>query len=300
MASEFLELDPIRIRRALSLFSSPGIFGASHSLSIGFERLGLEIDTRAKVMKQSGLRAATLRDSGQLARLFAYVSFRLGELLMRLRFMNWLQERCRVDGADYSFSWHNFAALAIKDFHVDLGSVVDAVAPVVLQAFANIDVAAEKKWPGFPDILKKGGSDRAAGYRELIDSNVLKTIDSTDRWWPAAKRVRDDLTHREHDKIVFGEPAQGIFFQLYTSDHAPKIIDARLMWSQNPHVVDFRLYSAAIVGELLSFLEELGEAIEAQLKLSTRHSPPSVHDDDFSYLVDPMKQLLLSLQTSAE
>jgi len=100
---------------------------------------------------------------------------------MRLQFINWLQEQCRNDEGNYSHQWHNFAALAIKDFHVDLGSLMDAIAPVILQVFAGIDVTAEKKWPGFSDILQKGGSDRAQGYRKTIDSNVLTTIDSTDR-----------------------------------------------------------------------------------------------------------------------
>lgn len=289
--------DPTSIRRTLSLFS-PGILGARHTLTMGFESLGLEVGTRARVLQQSGLTAASLRDSPQLARLFAYASFRFRELLMRLEFLNWLQRQHQSIGNDYSPSWHNFAALAIKDFHVDLGSLMDAVAPVVLQASGAFDAAGEKKFPGFADVRATGGSDRALGFRRSIDAGVLNVIDSTTRWWPAIKRVRDDLAHREHEKIVFGEASQGIFFQLYVG-MSPTIVDQRLLWLEAENVVDFRLYSAAVLSELLSFLEALGAALAGCLALSTKRLAPSMHVGDFAYLLDPLEQLLRSYEQAA-
>lgn len=286
------DLDPTCMKGALALFS-PGILGARHSLTMGFESLGLEVETRARVLKQRGLTAANLRDSAQLARLFAYASFRFRELLMRLEFLNWLQRQCQSSGGAYSPSWHNFAALAIKDFHVDLGSLMDAVAPVVLQA-SGADVFGEKKLPGFADVRANGGSPRAERFRKSIDTSLLNIIDSTARWWPSVKRVRDELAHREHNKIVFGEANQGIFFQLYTSESSPTIVDKRLLWPEAENVADFRLYSAAILGELLAFLEALGVALAASLDLSTTRFAPSVHVGDFTYLLDPMEQLLRS------
>lgn len=289
------DLDPTCIRSALALFS-PGILGARHSLTMGFESLGLEVETRARVLTQRGLTVANLRDSAQLARLFAYSSFRFRELLMRLEFLNWLQRQCSSSGSEISLPWHNFAALAIKDFHVDLGSLMDALAPVVLQASGSFDALGEKKLPGFADVRANGGSERAPRFRQSIDASMLSVIDSTARWWPSVKRVRDELAHREHNKIVFGEANQGIFFQLYTSEFSPTIVDKRLLWPEAENVADFRLYSAAILSELLAFLEALGAALAASLTFSTARLVPSTHVGDFTYLLEPMEQLLRSFE----
>ena len=285
------ELKADALERAIALFGA-GNLGAPHSLTISFGSLGPQVEMRAHAIQQARSTAVLPRDSGRVARLLQYSCFRFRELLMRLQFLNWLQHQCESAEEFYS-PWHNFAALTIKDFHIDLGSLMDSIAPAVLQASGAIDIALEeRKFPGFADLLADSGSRRAPGFRESIDSAVLEAIDSTTRWWPSVKLVRDDLAHREHTKIVFGEARQGIFFQLYMPGFAPKIIDKRLLWPEAANVADFRLYSAAIFGELLTFLEELGTALAATLRLRTKGVPSTIYVGDYSFLLEPMEQLL--------
>jgi len=104
------------------------------------------------------------------------------------------------------------------------------------------------------------------------------------------------LTHREHLKIVFGAATDGVLFQVYTPENAAMIVDAHLFWPGGDHVVDFRLYSAAVLAELLAFLDEVGTVLGTHLQLPVEDLPPVTRAEDFTYLLDPLNRLLALLR----
>jgi hypothetical protein len=129
-------------------------------------------------------------------------------------------------------------------------------------------------------------------FRQQLGQELIDRIDSTERWWPAIKRIRDDLAHREHTKIVFGGAKDGVLFQLYgTALHKPVVVHPKLLWPRGHHVADFRLYSAAVVAELLVFLDEMGKALASALGLDSARLTPTIRGGDFSFLMESMKQL---------
>src|SRR5262249_34830937 len=119
--------------------------------------------------------------------------------------------------------------------------------------------------------------------------------------WKPVKGMRDTLAHRAHTKVVFGDPADGVLFQVYDDRTftKPQILDTRLLRAPGTVVVDFGLYSAAIMGELLAFLDDLGVALGDGLGITLAAEPDSFHVGDFTHLLDPMNRLLRSLEAPA-
>lgn len=293
-------IDPDRdqIARALGLFSA-GILGQPHSFSTVVECLGNELHIRALVVERQETPSAERAHSRQMARLFTYLSFRLTELMLRLEQLNWMQREFMRRTGDEAAPWHKFAALAIKDFHLDLGSLMDAVAPAILQATKSFDAEGERKLPGFADI-QRNDSPRSSKFRALIPAALLAVIDATDAWWPAVKRIRDDLAHREHTKIVFGNADQGVLFQVYTSAFAPVVVNKALAWKEAHNVADFRMYSAAALAEMLVFLDDTGRALASHLNMAIEGLTPSMRVGDFSYLIQPLERLLATSEVAGD
>lgn len=289
--------DRDRLRCALALFSD-GILGERHALITVFESLGNELQLRAMAFRHREPQSAILSHANQLARLFTYASFRFTELIIRLEQLNWMQREFCTKSGDEAAPWHNFAALAIKDFHLDIGSLMDATAPAILQVAEGFDAEGQQKLPGFADV-QLNGSPRSPKFRESMSQNLLKVVDSTDRWWLPVKRMRDELAHREHNKIVFAGAEQGVLFQIYTSAFAPVLVHPSVLWKHGQNVADFRLYSAAVLSEMFVFLDDLGRCLAAQLKMSVNSLTPSMRVGDFTYLVEPMQELLTAVDVAS-
>jgi hypothetical protein len=190
---------------------------------------------------------------------------------------------------DFPIMWHVFAGLGIKDFHVDMASLMDSIAPVVTQVKGDV---AKKAWSsGFSTVQTKG-QYRNGKHKDDIPSDICKTIDQTDRWWPVVKEVRDILVHREHQSGVFERPSDGILFQVYEGLHDPQILDQRLMYAGGHNVIDFSLYSAFVLAEVLTFLDELGTQIAAHLNIGSMVG--SLRIGDFKSLVSSLERLASS------
>lgn len=116
-------------------------------------------------------------------------------------------------------------------------------------------------------------------------------IDACERWWGFVKDVRNILLHREHERLVFGYPHDGILFQVYEGSISPKIIDGSLLWTQGHNVVDFELYSGFVVGELILFLDELSSGIAEKLEIRDEATPEAIRSGDFSTLIVSMERL---------
>jgi hypothetical protein len=67
------------------------------------------------------------------------------------------------------------------------------------------------------------------------------------------------------------------------------------MWEKGTSVADFGLYSAAVMGELLCFLDDLGVALADCLGVKLGVGPGAFYVGDYTYLLGSMRRLLQSL-----
>ena len=81
----------------------------------------------------------------------------------------------------------------------------------------------------------------------------------------------------------------------YTPAFAPIVLNKALAWNGGHNVADFRVYSAAALGEMLVFLDDIGRALAAHLKIVVESLTPSMRAGDFTYLIEPLERLLKRL-----
>jgi hypothetical protein len=262
-----MRLDQARVRRVLSLFGSSG-----HDciLCTTLEGLGVELgNMAASIGSVPGLDKAIaekINKAKSLSGSISYMSRRFIELIMRLQEIEWKKETLSYDPTRDGFDvienpmaihWRMFMALAIKDFHVDIGSLMDALAPVVIQTAGELKTKDRTKLPGWTDI--QCGTKRS--YRATLPVNLLRVVDDADGWWTVVKKVRNLLTHQDHEKIIFGHPSDGILFQVYDSEMAAKIVLPALTYQAQDRIVDFGLYSALVLSELITLIDDLGSIV---------------------------------------
>ncbi|MBM3941808.1 MAG: hypothetical protein FJ316_02570 [SAR202 cluster bacterium] len=263
-------------------------------ISARFECLGNEVWLRASAllrMKVKG-RNDELDTLVRLSPAFKYTSLRLTDLFDRLAQLEWMREGMTKEPDMAEFAqhgitgvksmWRPFMSLGIKDFHSDVASLMDSIAALVMQVQGEIPTL--KQSPGFSWVEKKGHS------RKYVPENILAIIDKTDSWWPTIKEVRDVLNHREHLKLVFGTPTDGILFQVYEGPQEPKILDSHLMHPNSHNVVDFGLYSAWVLSEMFVFLEDVGEQIADILKFGSM--TPSMRMGNFKSIAASLEKLV--------
>ena len=281
-----------RIEKALRLFleEEPGV---RYSCSTVFHCLGAELFVRHSAFSQLSSPPPFLPLHRELVRLFTNSSLRLTDLMMRPGLIEVVRSHFAALPRDEALPWYGFGGLCIKDFHVDLGSFMDSVAPVVLQACGSFQAKGKVKLPGFPDV-QTGGSQRAATFRASLPEAVLVSIDRTDEWWPSIKAIRDMLAHREHQKSAFGGPSEGVLFQVFEPTFSPKVVHPAFLRPPGHNVADFQRYSAYVIAEVLLFLDELGNALAEHLKLSPASLTQSSHVGNFSNVISPLRDMLES------
>ena len=253
-------VDSQRVTQALEAFALSNTDDASDALCTQLGSLGVELQNRAFTKNRGAESAKTQKHWRSFARSCEYMTRRLGDLLTRLVMVRWIHGQ-RVASGESPGGWRaQFAKFLIKDFHADASSFMDSLAPVVAQVPRALPPATLRTPPGFSDVVAYSNSKRKDGLREGVPAEILRIVDSTDRWWPLVKCVRQFLHHREHVVIPFGHPEEGFLFQVYSDRHEPLITDAVLLWPQGSFVADFGPYSAFVVAEAVALLDDLGVA----------------------------------------
>ena len=289
-----------RIKRARALISVGG-FGEHDVLQTRFESLGNELSLRASAFDQLrmiGKQTANFEKLQNLSAAFKYASLRLSNIFARLHLLEFIRseiasipeedrlaEMTKPPSEGNPWMWNVYAGLAIKDFHADISSAMDSIAPLVIQLEGELEETDRS--PGFYDIRK----DRHRRYRKQIPSDIRHIVDQTDRWWPAVNKVRDVVMHREHLQIVFPTLGDndGLFFQIYEGVYSPMIVHPELMYPDGKNVVDLSLYSGFVIAELLVFLEDLVDPIAHRLKIGSL--TPSMRAGNFRRLTSSFDRL---------
>jgi hypothetical protein len=182
--------------------------------------------------------------------------------------LEWM--RAQAQANDFLRSrWPYFAAADIQAVQVDLRSILDYVA-LTARLLLNKPGQAPKS---FRALLDWADSHPARIPKELRDL-LLPQRD----WFMQVRRVRDSFVHFGAHAIVFGDPEEGILFQVYRGGFENSISGPALMWNDN--VAYFDRYIAVVMGQLLAFLEEFGEVARNLLDatpLSAEHRARAYH-----------------------
>ncbi len=73
-----------------------------------------------------------------------------------------------------------------------------------------------------------------------------------------------------------GGGLRGVLFQIYDGNNRAMIIDEAFRYPEAKDVVDFHIYGAFVLAEVLMLLEDLCPQINEELNMSTEDLPPSM------------------------
>jgi len=274
-----IHIDSSHLNRALSLFKTDN--PTTDILTTSLEGLGAELSNRCMAIGQGRNPREEMREyvmsTQTLSESISYASRRLGDVLIRHEEINWMREILAYKlnsnfnqvSDPKAIAWRQFMGLAVKDFHLDIGSLMDALAPVIIQTKSKLKSKDAERPPGWATIRKD--KDTKSTYRQQLSGDLCRIVDSTDCWWLAIKKVRDILAHREHDRIIFENPEYGLLFQVYDKSRSPGILPPTALYRNGQSVVDFDLYSAFVIAEVLALFDDLGNVIADEIQISRSH-----------------------------
>lgn len=98
--------------------------------------------------------------------------------------------------------------------------------------------------------------------------------------------VRDALIHSGAFTLVFGDPKDGILFQIHKDPIRNLISHDILMFNEN--VAYFERYAAIYFSHLLVFLEQLAEVLKEKYKIKTVAKDASCNSPGFDIILDWM------------
>ncbi len=183
-----IQLDSSRLRRASELFM-PG--NSNDILVNSLEGLGAELSNRGGAIGNSQGLTPSIREYVARARTLSgaisYASDRLAEVMTRYQQIGWMRRALAYETTPDVFaqvtdpkavSWRMFMGLAIKDFHLDISSLMDALAPVVIQTECKLDPKDKDRLPGWAAIESRSQGN----YRKQLAPDITNIVDRTDRW----------------------------------------------------------------------------------------------------------------------
>lgn len=283
-------IDVARLEKALSLFGPGDGPDGLDTLQVGLCSLGADVGDRAfrKVdqAQQPDVCAHWLRIRDKTQD----VMNRLSDVTLRTRQVEWIQQqRAAVDGS-YGYL-DKYVEMAVKDFHSDLFSLMNALAPVVAQAHAATPVFKPHEEPVFADINGYASSGKARQLRESVPHSLLEIVDATQTWWTPVRKVRNQLIHGRHTTLSFRPAREQLLFQVYDDSHHPLIVGDEVLWPEGANIVDFSAYSASVVGQILCCLDELGDALAQHLGVTLRRNMMTFIGD-YGDLVTSMRRVV--------
>jgi len=196
-----------------------------------------------------------------------YITDDLGNILTILLRMNWMKNSVRM-GTCPNNLWREFTSLDVHFFFVEFRSIFDYIAQLIAEiadspketknwgkSFHGLSKKVSPKNPNYEANEKKLGTKQT----ELVRKG---------KWHSEIKEVRENLTHRGSEAIIFGSAEDPILFQLYSGPpHAAVNVPPMFMWD-GKSIIDFELFSSYYLAKLLLFLEEFGDYLYSKVPIS--------------------------------
>jgi hypothetical protein len=115
--------------------------------------------------------------------------------------------------------------------------------------------------PKIGDLL--AGSHNA--FRTQLPEVVRELMESSTRWIKLISTIRNLLTHRDHEKLIFGPPTERRQFQVYEGALLPKILEPFLLVDTSSNIVDLDRYLAFVWAEMNVLMDKLGSVVACHL-----------------------------------
>lgn len=151
--------------------------------------------------------------------------------------------------------WMMYAVCDIDIFHVEIRSIFDYIAKVLVRVSDNPSQVPDE---GFNDL--RNWLTKSEVNAQRLGSDLSSLVLSCD-WFDQIKTVRDINIHQGGMTLVFPEKGR-ILFQILKG-YKNLVFVPDIMYNEN--VVDFERYAGMYFGYLVSFLEEFASIIRNRL-----------------------------------
>jgi predicted ATPase len=149
-----------------------------------------------------------------LSQLFKFVIEDLWNISQIIDRIEWTRHQL-IDDENSKYRWMYYASLDVQSIHYEIRSIMDYMA----QAIGDIYNIPRKKSESFERLVNwsKKNPDK-------IDKEIEELLRSAS-WFGQIRGIRNLFLHLGGSALVFGEPKDGILFQIYKED-LYKVIDS--------------------------------------------------------------------------
>ena len=153
----------------------------------------------------------------------------------------------------------------VEAFHIYVRSIMDH-ADGLLVAFADKpgQVGKASDWGSFHPRLNWLGKN--PGNAGRLGADLTALVLDTGPWFSDLCDVRDEIAHRGALTLAFGEPEDGILFQIHDA-RLRRLVSQNDLVMKDANVAYFDRYAALYLAHVLVFLEDLTDLIYSRLSL---------------------------------
>jgi len=180
--------------------------------------------------------------------------------------------------------WSIYTSCDISFFHVELRSVFDYLAKIIITLSDSY----------LPSKIRKGSFRTLRQWVFKEDDNAQKLgrdlarIVQSCGWFDSLRAYRDSIVHRGDHILIFPHEDR-ILFQIYQGVQG-RIRIPEIMFDKN--VVDFELYAGLYIGYLMAYLEEFSEMLYKRCLKKTPIIGAQIYHPGFQVVSDWIKQVL--------
>ncbi len=193
------------------------------------------------------------------------IIFGLWNICTLLERIEWTRQYA-LGNPDFIHTWRNFVSVDIRQFHVEIISLIDYTAEILrITAKSPPCLGSGRYYSDLYEWVAKNGPEKSKRVKKLGQGAAdLVELNS----WPKDLGViRNVIVHGGSYALVFGEPRNGTLFQVYDIGRFPGRLGENT-FLVNQHVADFELYSAFWLTRLFLFLEDFAAVVGESLKLT--------------------------------
>jgi hypothetical protein len=170
----------------------------------------------------------------------------------------WRTQQAAIRNEFEETLWRSYSALDINFFHIQVRSVMDTLATLISET-------ADKRGQlpaSFADLVSKLNR-----HSSRLDPRIVSILENS-TWFYATRDVRDKIVHYNAKTLIFGEPCDGILFQVFSKKFSPLIHDPRLMHNEN--TVIFDRYATVVIANLICLIEDVFDVLYLRYGLEKR------------------------------
>ncbi|MGZ5127184.1 MAG: hypothetical protein ACXWC1_30795 [Burkholderiales bacterium] len=235
------------------------------------------------------VRLGKLGKSGErVARNLNHARRDLGNITTLLNRLEWTRAEC-LKGHLPVGSWAAFAELDVEHFHVEMRSALDYVAKAIGAAAGK---SGQVRDGSFNKLSKWIEGDKK--NRRRLGEDLAALVDEAP-WFPSVKGIRDAIVHNGANSAVFFQPEEGISFQVH-GDQFTNLVRVGPELLVNPNVVDFQLYSAWLITELISYLGRVAAVLGARVPGNKISSNTRYYCSGFRHFIAWSNRLIAVLE----